>query len=82
MDEEKAEAGAAWLGGYAWHSGGGIHLVVMERKDGARIVISEELVCEYADEAAVDSRGVSRRCDRPCTASKWPAKYWTHPPWP
>ena len=54
MDEEKAEALAALLGGYAWHSGGGVHLVVLERKDGARIVMSEELICEYADEAAME----------------------------
>lgn len=49
MDKEKAEVLAGLLGGYIWDSGGGIYLVVVERADGGRVVISDEVICEYRD---------------------------------
>ncbi len=55
MDESRAESIAALLGGYAWNSGGGIHLVVIERQDGHKVVISDEVIFEYQNVEAVES---------------------------
>lgn len=52
MDEEKAEALATLLGGETWQSGGDVWLVLIRRSDGRIVAISEEVVCEYADEEA------------------------------
>jgi hypothetical protein len=53
MDEEKATALAKLLGGETWQSGGDIWLVLIHRSDGKIVVISDELVVEYADEEAL-----------------------------
>lgn len=50
MDENKAEALAKLLGGETWQSGGDIWLVLIRRADGKIVVVSDEAVCEYADE--------------------------------
>ena len=55
MDESKANAIAELLGGYAWNSGGGIYLVVIDLADGARIVISDEVVSEYRDDESMEN---------------------------
>lgn len=57
MDEERAETLAKLLGGETWQSGGGIWLVLIRRADGRVIAISDEVVCEYADETALDDGG-------------------------
>lgn len=54
MDEEKAKALAELLGGEPWHSGGDIWLAVIRRGDGKVVAISDEVVCEYADEEALE----------------------------
>ena len=54
MNEEKAEATAAALGGETWHSGGGIWLVLIRRKDGKLVVVSDEAVCEYESQEQFD----------------------------
>jgi len=54
MDEKQANAVAEALGGLAWNSGGGIWLVRFERADGKLVVLSDEVVCEYADEDAFE----------------------------
>jgi len=54
MDEKSAKAVAEALGGAAWNSGGGIWLVRFERADGRLAVLSDEVVCEYADEFAFE----------------------------
>jgi len=51
MNEQQANAVAETLGGSAWNSGGGIWLVLKERSDGKLVVISDEVVCEYASQA-------------------------------
>ena len=48
MDERSAKVIAEVLGGASWHSGGGVWLVLKERPDGRLVVISDEVVCEYA----------------------------------
>jgi hypothetical protein len=50
MDEQQAQKIADALQGKVWDSGGGIHLVVINRQDGKLVVISDEVVCEYASE--------------------------------
>ena len=55
MDESKANAIAELLGGYAWNSGGGIYLVVVDRADGARVAISDEVICEYINSETLES---------------------------
>lgn len=59
MDEEKAEALAKLLGGETWNSGGDIWLVILKRSDGRIVAISDEVVCEYADEAELALGGPS-----------------------
>lgn len=50
MNEQEAQSIAEAIGGSAWNSGGGIYLVRIERRDGYLVVISDEVVCEYASE--------------------------------
>jgi hypothetical protein len=50
MSEQNAKAVAAALGGYAWHSGGGVWLVRFDRTYGSLALVSEECACEYANE--------------------------------
>lgn len=54
MDETKAKQLAELLGGEPWQSGGDIWLVVIRRADGKVVAISDEVVCEYAVEAALE----------------------------
>ena len=55
MDEKQADAVAEALGGRTWNSGGEIWLVLLDRADGKLVVISDEAVCEYADQKAFDA---------------------------
>jgi hypothetical protein len=55
MNEQQAEAVAKALGGETWQSGGGIWLVIFRRADSRVVVISEEVVCEYENDDALDS---------------------------
>jgi len=52
MDEKAATNVAEALGASAWQSGGDIWLVLKERPDGHLVVISDEVVCEYASRTA------------------------------
>ena len=52
---KKAEALAKLLGGKVWNSGGDIWLVILKRSDGRIVAISDEVVCEYADEEALEA---------------------------
>lgn len=56
MNENSANqlANAIGNGAYAWHSGGGIWLVLLPRTDGSLVALSEEGVCEYASESDFD----------------------------
>jgi len=54
MDEKAAEAVAEALGGSAWNSGAGTWLVRFERADGRVVLLSDEVVCEYGDEDALE----------------------------
>ena len=49
MTESEAKTVARALGGETWNSGGGVHLIVIERSDGRVVAISDEVVCEYPD---------------------------------
>ena len=53
MDEKKAKALAKLLGGETWQSGGDIWLVILRKADGKIVAISDEVVCEYADEESL-----------------------------
>ena len=54
MEEKQAEEVAAALAGKTWHSGGGVWLVLFERPDGTLVVLSDDAVCEYADNEAFE----------------------------
>jgi hypothetical protein len=54
MNEEQARAVAEVLGGEEWQSGGGICLVMIYRKDGKVVCISDDAVCEYANDDAFE----------------------------
>ena len=54
MEEEQATAIAEALGGEAWQSGGDIWLVLVHRRDGHLVVISDEIMCEYENQEAFD----------------------------
>lgn len=62
MTEEKARMIAEALGGEAWDSGGGIWLAVITRSDGRLVVMSDELVTEYASGAAHDEGDPPTNC--------------------
>lgn len=55
MDEEQAQQVAEALGGEPWNSGGEIWLVLCRRGDGRIVAISDDVVCEYANEDALDN---------------------------
>lgn len=55
LNEHTAPIVAEALGGEAWQSGGGIWLVVFRRADGHVVVISDDAVCQYENEAAFDA---------------------------
>lgn len=54
MDEDQANAVATALGGEAWQSGGDIWLVICRRSDGRLVVISDESICEYANDESLE----------------------------
>jgi len=54
LNEETAEQLAKALGGEAWQSGGGICLVLMRRRDGGFVVLSEDVLSEYSSENAFE----------------------------
>lgn len=55
MTEEQANAIADALGGDSWQSGGGIYVVMLHRRDGRLIVLTDECVCEYENDEAFDN---------------------------
>ena len=55
MNEEQANKVAEALGGSTWQSGGDIWLVLINRKDGRLVVISDDVVCEYANQESFDN---------------------------
>lgn len=59
MDERQATELAAKVGGEAWHSGGGIWLVLADRPGGVVRVISDDMDNVY------ESREAFRRGDEP-----------------
>ena len=54
MNEMQATKIAEILGGPAWQSGGDIWLVLFERSDGKVVALSDDVVCEYADQFALE----------------------------
>lgn len=59
IHEGNADVIARALGGEAWHSGGGVWLVLLRRQDGTLLVVSDEAICEYLKEKDFD-RGKAR----------------------
>ena len=55
MNEIEASSAAGALGGYEWQSGGGIWLVRLDRDDGSIVLISDDAVCEYQDDDAMQA---------------------------
>ena len=55
MNEEQAAAVAEALDGQTWQSGGGIWLVIFERKDGKFVALSDDSVCEYKSREKLES---------------------------
>ena len=53
MDEEKAESLADVIGGDVWDSGGGMCLVLKHRSDGRIVAFSDEVICVYENEEAL-----------------------------
>ena len=60
MDETQAITLAEIVGGEPWQSGGNIWLVLIHRKDGCLVVISDESICEYASEEDFENTKVSK----------------------
>lgn len=60
MDERTAEQLASIVGGEAWHSGGGIWLVTVNRDDGSLVVFSGDAICEYENDEAFDASRASK----------------------
>lgn len=54
MNEQQADAVAEVLGGNLWQSGGGTYLILLNRKDGRLVVISDDAICEYESEQTFD----------------------------
>ena len=54
LTEENAKIVARILGGEEWQSGGGIMLILFRRRDGKVVVLSDDVVCEYASDKAFD----------------------------
>ncbi len=67
MTRQQAEAVSAALGGEAWHSGGNIWLARLVAPDGRLVVISEDMVCEYADDDAFGDGHASNSIELPAS---------------
>ncbi len=52
MDQQQANQLANVVGGAAWHSGGGIWLVMAHTADGGVVVYSDELIARYENDEA------------------------------
>ena len=52
MNERDATAKASEVGGEAWHSGGGLWLVLIDLLGGSVRVISDDADCVYSSRAA------------------------------
>jgi len=63
MDENKARALAALLGGEAWQSGGGIYVVLVTNRRGQIVGITDECVCLYPDSDAFDENRPAQTID-------------------
>lgn len=59
VTEEEATLLASSIGGQVWQSGGGVHVVLLRRPDGAIVAFSDDLVAEYADENALEAAAPS-----------------------
>lgn len=55
MNEEQARITAEAFGGETWNSGGDVWLVVCHRQDGKVVALSDEVVCEYENEEALET---------------------------
>jgi hypothetical protein len=55
MNKQQAQAIADSLGGETWQSGGDIWLVTLRRNDGKLVVISDDVICLYADDETFDA---------------------------
>ena len=55
MNEEQARDVAEALGGTMWQSGGNIWLVLFEKADGEIVALSDEVVCEYVNQEALEN---------------------------
>jgi hypothetical protein len=60
MDERTADQLAAIVCGESWQSGGGIHLVTMNRDDGSLVVFSGDAISEYENDEAFDAGRASK----------------------
>lgn len=55
MTEEQARQIAKLMDADSWNTGGEIYLVIFRRTDGKIVALSDEVVCEYADEEALEA---------------------------
>ena len=60
MDQKTADQLAAIVGGESWQSGGGVHLVTVNRDDGSLVVFSGDAICEYENDDAFDKAKASK----------------------
>ena len=60
LNEVTAPQVARTLGGEAWQSGGGVWLVLVRRRDGSLVVVSDEVVCEYSSESDFETVAPAR----------------------
>lgn len=60
MDARTAEQLATIVGGESWQSGGGIHLVTVNRDDGSLVVFSGDAIAEYENDEAFDAGRASK----------------------
>lgn len=63
MNQQQAESVASALGGRVWQSGGNVWLVRFDLPDGRVSVISDDMACEYPNEAAMELGSYSESVD-------------------
>jgi hypothetical protein len=68
MTQEQARGAAEALGGEAWQSGGNIWLVRFRGPDGRLVVISDDLIREYEDDAAFEDGRAAKTIELPAAS--------------
>lgn len=60
MNKEQAKQIVELMNTDYWNSGGDIYLLIFRRNDGKMVALSDEVICEYENEEALEAGKTGR----------------------